>query len=107
MIAKSQFHVLLACALALALLVLNNITVYALNKGLQRDVAGRTQFIAQTGAQVEPVYRGLTQGLAELSVRNGDAQLQGILAAQGISVTVNPPPTSTAAVPAATSSPRR
>jgi len=90
-IARTQFHVLLVCAVALALLVVNNVAVFTLNKGMQRDVAGRAQFIAQTSTQLEPVYRGLTQGLAELSVRNNDSQLQGILAAQGITVSINSP----------------
>ena len=88
---STQDRILLACAIALALLVVGNTTLYTLNKGLQRDVAGRAQFVAQTGSQLEPVYRALTQGLAELSVRNNDAQLQGILAAQGITVSVNAP----------------
>ena len=89
--ASTQFRILLAGSIALALLVAGNATLYTLNKGLQRDVAGRAQFVAQTGSQLEPVYRTLTQGLAELSVRNNDAQLQGILAAQGITVSVNAP----------------
>lgn len=88
---STQFRILLACAIALAALVVGNTTLYTLNKGLQRDVASRTQFIAQTSTQLEPVYRGLTQGLAELSVRNNDSQLQGILAAQGITVSINSP----------------
>jgi hypothetical protein len=88
--ASTQFRILLAGSIALALLVAGNATLYTLNKGLQRDVAGRAQFVAQTGSQLEPVYRALTQGLAELSVRNNDAQLQGILAAQGITVSVKP-----------------
>jgi hypothetical protein len=88
---STQARILLACAIALALLVVGNTTLYTLNKGMQRDVAGRAQFIAQTGSQLEPVYRALTQGLAELSVRNNDAQLQGVLTAQGITVSVNAP----------------
>lgn len=88
---STQARILLACAIALALLVVGNTTLYTLNKGLQRDVAGRAQFVAQTGSQLEPVYRALTQGLAELSVRNNDAQLQGVLTAQGITVSVNAP----------------
>ena len=88
---STQARILLACAIALALLVVGNTTLYTLNKGMQRDVAGHAQFIAQTGSQLEPVYRALTQGLAELSVRNNDAQLQGVLTAQGITVSVNAP----------------
>lgn len=88
---STQARILLACAIALALLVVGNTTLYTLNKGMQRDVAGRAQFIAQTGSQLEPVYRALTQGLAELSVRNNDAQLQGVLTAQGITVSINAP----------------
>ncbi len=88
---STQARILLACAIALALLVVGNTTLYTLNKGMQRDVAGRAQFIAQTGSQLEPVYRALTQGLAELSMRNNDAQLQGVLTAQGITVSVNAP----------------
>ncbi len=88
---STQFRVLLAGSIALALLVVGNATLYTLNKGLQRDVAGRAQFITQTGGQLEPVYRALTQGLAELSVRSNDAQLQGVLTAQGITVSINAP----------------
>jgi hypothetical protein len=88
---SAQFRVLLAGSIVLALLVAGNTTLYSLNKGMQRDISGRAQFINQTSGQLEPVYRALTQGLAELSVRNNDTRLQGILAAQGITVSVNAP----------------
>ncbi len=96
MLGKVQFRILLLLSLAVAVLVVTNATLFTLNRGLQREVAGRAQFVAQS-SQLEPLYRTITQGLAELSVRNNDMQLKGVLDAQGISVSVNQPPAAPAA----------
>lgn len=91
MLERVQFRVLLLLASAVAVLVITNATLFTLNRGMQRDVAGRAQFVAQS-SQLEPLYRTITQGLAELSARNNDPQLKGVLDAQGISFSVNQPP---------------
>ena len=96
MLEKVQFRILLLLASAVAVLVVTNATLFTLNRGMQREVAGRAQFVAQAG-QLEPLYRTITQGLADLSVRNNDVQLKGVLDSQGISVSVNQPPAAPAA----------
>ncbi len=58
---------------------------------LQREVAQRQQKIA--ASQVLGQVNGrLIQMLAAASVERGDAALRDLLAANGVSFTVNPPP---------------
>ena len=52
--------------------------------------ARRRERIQQT-AQLEVLYREIVKALADLSVKNQDAELRGLLTSHGITVTVNPP----------------
>ena len=85
-----QFFTILAIAGIAAALVVTNMVMFVSNRSTQVEVQGRAQFIQQT-AQIEVLYREIVKALADLSVKNQDTQLRSLLAAHGISVTVNAP----------------
>ena len=90
MLKRSQFLALLSIAGIAAVLVVTNMVMFVTNRSAQGEVQGRAQFIQQT-AQIEVLYREIVKALADLSVKNQDTQLRDLLAAHGISVTVNRP----------------
>ena len=81
-------------------MALANILLFSQNRERQQEVTSRGQFIQQS-VQLEALYREIAKALADLAVRNKDQQLRDMLAAQGISVTVNPAPAPTVAPAAA------
>ena len=105
MLKRLEWLALLAPAALIVVLVIANIVLILSNRSVQSEVQRNTQFIAQT-AQLEVLYREIVKALADLSVKNQDAELRGLLANHGITVTVNPP-AGAAAAPAATEPPRK
>jgi hypothetical protein len=91
--------VLLAIAVIGAGLVLTNIGMILANRSVQSEIQGRASFMQQT-AQLEVLYREIVKALADLSVKNQDGDLRSLLAAHGITVTVNNQPAPAAAAAA-------
>ncbi len=85
-----QFWVLSVIGAASLVLVAVNMTLYSRNQTLQTAVNRRSQYIQQT-VQLQGLYRQIVQAVATLSMRDKDAQLQAILAKQGITVTTKRP----------------
>lgn len=105
MLKQNEYRLLTVIAAATLLVALANIILFSQNRERQQEVASRGQFIQQS-VQLEGLYREIAKALADLVVRNQDQQIRDMLAAQGISVTVNPAPVPTAAsAPAAASVP--
>ncbi len=88
MLLRWQSHVLSALGVVALLLVLANGTLFTLNRDSQAVLTQRQQFIQQSVA-LEGLYRDIVKALAELGTKSNDRQLLAILAAQGLSVTVN------------------
>jgi hypothetical protein len=96
MLKKNEFLILTALAVIALLLVIANMILFSQNRVAQAEVTQRAQYIQQA-AQLEPLYREMVKALGELTVRNNDAQLRDILAKQGITVNLAPPPAPAAA----------
>ena len=89
-----QAWVTLVAALGIVL-ILANMILFGWNRSLQREVDSRAQFIQQT-VQLEGLQREIVNAIANLSVRNKDDALKSILTQQGITINVNPVPTTPA-----------
>ena len=85
-----HFRLLTALGALALVLVLVNGTLFIANRSFQAEITARQQFIQQT-VQLEGLYRDIVKALAELAVKNGDAQIMQMLAGLGINVTLNPP----------------
>jgi hypothetical protein len=75
-------------AIAIALVV-TNIVLFERNRGLQAEVAARTQYLQQT-AQLEALNREIVNAIANLAVRNKDEALKALLTQQGIGINTGP-----------------
>jgi hypothetical protein len=94
-----QFNLLTALASLAVLLMAVNAVLITLNRESQLQLSQRQQFIQQT-VPLESLYRDIVKALAEMAIKSSDHQVLNMLAAQGLSVTVNPPAaTSNEAVP--------
>ncbi len=78
------------------MLVVVNVVLSRGNARLQQEVNERQAYIQQS-LQLEGLYRDMVKALAELAVQNKDERLRALLAAQGITLTVNEPPPAPAA----------
>ena len=101
MLSKWQFNVLTALGAVALVLVVANGVLFTQNRANQSILNQRQQFIQQT-VPLEGLYREIVKALADLAVKANDREVLNMLAAQGISVTVNGP----AAAPAG-STPRK
>lgn len=88
MLKRSQFWLLSGIGAACVAFTVVNMLLFSGNQALQRQVTQRTQFVQQS-VQLEGLYQQIVRALANLSVRDKDAQLSAILARQGLKVTVN------------------
>jgi hypothetical protein len=90
-------------AAAACLLVLINIVLFEMNRGLQAEVNSRQQYIQQS-LQLEALNREIVAAIANLAVRNKDDQLKALLAQHGITINVgpagSPAPSSSSGTPA-------
>jgi predicted Holliday junction resolvase-like endonuclease len=93
-VSRWQTWVTLVAALGIVL-ILTNMVLFGRNRSLQREVDSRAQFIQQT-VQLEGLQREIVNAIANLSVRNKDEALKSILTQQGITINVNPAPTTLA-----------
>ena len=91
MLFKWQFNLLTGLGIAALLLVVTNALLFTQNRSVQGVLTQRQQFIQQT-VPLEGLYRDIVKALAEMAVKGNDRQLLDMLAAQGLSVTVNTPP---------------
>jgi hypothetical protein len=71
-------------AVALLLLVIN-ISLINGNRHLQEEVGDR-QSLINGGTNLSQLNKGLVQALADISVKNSDAEARDLLAAQGITI---------------------
>lgn len=97
---KIEFWTVSALATVALVLALVNIFMFSRNRDMQAEINGQAQYIQQS-VQLEGLYREMIKALADLSVRNQDQDLKNLLAAQGISVTLNAPAAPAAAPGAA------
>ena len=88
MLARWQFNALIVLGALSLVLTAANATLFTLNRETQADLARRQQYVQQSIA-LEGLYREIVKALAELGTRNNDRGLLDILAAQGMSVSVN------------------
>lgn len=91
MLARWQFHALVALGALSLLLTLVNATLFTLNRDSQAEIAQRQQFVQQSVA-LEGLYREIVKALAELGARSNDRGLLDILSAQGLNVTLGGAP---------------
>jgi len=96
MLTKGAFWTLVVLGLASLVLAGLNMTLFSQNRLAQADMQARAQYIQQS-IQLEPLYREMVKALAEMSMRNNDAQLRDLLAKRGI--TLSAPPGAPAAQP--------
>jgi hypothetical protein len=101
MLKKSEFWVLTIIATLAAVFSVANMMLYQINRNAQIDVNGRQQFIQQS-LQLQGLYNEMIKALADLAIRNQDADLGNLLGAQGVSISggATAPPTGSGAVEA-------
>jgi hypothetical protein len=85
-----QWWVLTVCGALLLVFILTNMVLFLGNREKQLNINTRQQYIQQS-LVLEGLNRDIINALANLAVRNKDAQLIDLLTAQGITVTVNQP----------------
>jgi hypothetical protein len=91
MLKKSEFWLLTIIAVLAAVFSIANMMLFQLNRNHQIEVNSRQQFIQQS-IQLQGLYNELIKALADLAIRNHDAELGNLLATQGISISGAPTP---------------
>ena len=99
MLKKWQFNLLTALSTLVLVLVVFNAVTFTHNREAQGQLVQRQQFVQQT-VPLETLYREIVKALAEMAIKSNDQQVLGMLAAQGLNVTVNSPPAGAAEAPA-------
>ena len=89
MLRNWEFWIVTLLALVGAVLAGINMMLFQANRTAQTEIAGRQQYIAQS-VQLEGLYREMVKALADLSVKNQDADVRTLLADQGITISVTP-----------------
>ena len=84
-----QFWIVTVASGLVLVLALLNLGLAQGNRERQADLAARGQFLQQT-AGLEPIYRDLLRGVAELGARNNDADLRKLAESQGITFNTGP-----------------
>jgi hypothetical protein len=87
---KWQFVLLTALALSASGLAIANIVLFTGNREAQNEFTTRAQYIQQA-QQLEPLHQAIIRNLAEIAAQTNDDQIRQLLAAQGITFTVNAP----------------
>lgn len=85
-----QWWVLTVCGAVLLVLIVTNMALFLGNRKKQLNINTRQQYIQQS-LVLEGLNRDIINALANLAVRNKDAQLIDLLTAHGITVTVHQP----------------
>jgi len=86
---KTQFWLLTIIAVLSAVFAVVNMLLFQNNRAAQLEVTARQQYLQQS-VQLQPLYGEIVRAIADLSVRNQDPELAGILKSQGISITSTP-----------------
>lgn len=89
MLKKSEFWLLTILAALAGAFAIANMVLYQGNRSTQTEVSARQQFIQQS-IQLQGLYTEMVKALADLSIRNQDAELGNLLSSQGISISVTP-----------------
>jgi hypothetical protein len=85
-----QWWVLTVCGVILLVLIVTNMVLFLGNRDKQININSRQQYIQQS-LVLEGLNRDIINALANLAVRNKDAQLIDLLTAHGITVSVSQP----------------
>ena len=102
MTTRTQSHTLTALGgLALALALLNG-ALFVTNRSTQDEITARQAMVQQTG-QLEVLQREIAKALADLALKTHDAKVLEMLAANGVTVTMNAPAAGAAATGVPTS----
>jgi hypothetical protein len=88
---KWQLALLTVLALVGLALAVTDIVLFTGNREAQNEFTTRAQYIQQA-QQLEPLHQGIIRNLAEIAAQTNDPQIRQMLAAQGITFTVNAPP---------------
>lgn len=91
---RRQHHVLVALGGLAVALVATNGTLFLSNRGLQDDITARAAMVQQT-VPLEALQRDIARSLADLAIKGRDRQLLDMLAANGVTVTMNAPTNTT------------
>lgn len=83
MLNRNQFLLLTVLAALSLCLMLANMILYGGNRTVQTQVTARAQYIQQS-LQLQTVYNALLRNLAQLSIKNNDAEIRDLLASHGI-----------------------
>ena len=99
MLSKWQHTLLVALGALALLLVAANGVLFTQNRSAQAALNQRQAFVQQT-VPLEGLYDDIVKTLAQMGVKGNDREVLNMLAAQGLTVTVNAPSAgSTAASP--------
>ncbi len=98
MLKNGQFWTLSIIGAVALLLAVANMFLFAQNRALQTEAAGRSQYIQQS-VQLQDLYRRLVQELGERALRTRDDQIRDLLASQGINVNFDAAPAAPGAAP--------
>ena len=100
MLSKWQHNLLVGLGALALLLVIANGVLFTQNRAAQAALNRRQAFVQQT-VPLEGLYNEIVKSLAQMAVKDNDRQMLNMLAAQGLTITINAP---TAAPAAATAS---
>lgn len=85
---RRQYHALVGLGgLAVALVVANG-TLFVRNRGLQDEINARAAMVQQT-VPLEALQRDIARSLADLAIKGKDRQVLDMLAANGVTVSMN------------------
>ena len=102
MLSKWQHNLLVGIGALAVLLVIANGVLFTQNRATQASLNRRQAFVQQT-VPLEGLYNEIVKSLAQMAVKDNDRQMLNMLAAQGLTITVNAP--AAAPVAAAPSAP--
>ena len=90
MLSKWQHNLLVGLGALAVLLVIANGVLFTQNRAVQAAINNRQAFVQQT-VPLEGLYNDIVKTLAQMGVKSNDRQLLNMLAAQGLTITVNAP----------------
>jgi hypothetical protein len=103
MLSKWQYSLLVVLGALALLLAIANGVLFTQNRTLQAALNQRQAFVQQT-VPLEGLYNDIVKTLAQMGVKGNDREVLNMLAAHGLTVTVNAPAADAAAsAPAARS----
>ena len=85
-----QWWALTVCGIIVLVLIVTNMALFLGNRDKQININSRQQYIQQS-LMLEGLNKEIIAALANLAVKNKDAQLIDLLTAHGITVTVTQP----------------